>query len=513
MKKRSGYLLTLGRGSGEVFDYYVDPSTTSSGAGTIASPYTVAQLNALSGSIANKRIGLKNGSWVTADTLNPTIALSDNALYVGVYGPGAGVTIDLRKTISGAWTSLGSNLWRHTGTQVSDGSASGNVFRNGIPMKLVQTTPAADGEAVVAVWNWQGVRGVTSTTSFSVDIYSVADPTSDGYTYTYSSSTYAIQLSGNNCTIAGKSGALITAKGSLHQGGAFRLTGASPTIRYARVEHGSRHAILVGPNALVEDCQFYGGRNRQENGAFDHVVCNTTAFGGSDTLTLRRNSYSTDTYMVAGSDTCAPFYSHDSGSGRLLTCTSESETFGAYMAGISPRATTTTVTSPVYSSAWGMVEEGADTATISFIGATGTVGRILSINNGAGTLTFNTTSCTLTLTGSRFTGAQHFQINQQNGGGVLVWNSTNDVLTNSDGTGSLRYVTFVAKLTLTVNGSSFPGTWDKMYACQTTLVFAGNNNNYKSGKDSFETPAGNKTTLALWKTYVSPEDAASTATA
>lgn len=31
--------------------------------------------------------------------------------------------------------------------------------------------------------------------------------------------------------------------------------------------------------------------------------------------------------------------------------------------------------------------------------------------------------------------------------------------------------------------------------------------------DSFETPAGNKTTLALWKTYVSPEDAASTATA
>ena len=245
------------QGVGDVFDYYVDPSTAVSGTGIVASPYTVAQLNALSGSIANKRIGLKSGTSITADTLNPTITLTDNGLYVGVYGYGTAPTIDLRKTISGAWTSLGGNLWRHSGTQVSDGSASGNVFRNGIPMKLVQTTPAADGEAVVAVWNWSGVRGVTSTTSFSVDIYSVADPTSDGYTYTYSSSTYAIQLSGNDCTIAGKSGALITAKGPLHQGGAFRLTGSRPVIRFTRVEHASRHAILVGPNALVEDNQFY----------------------------------------------------------------------------------------------------------------------------------------------------------------------------------------------------------------------------------------------------------------
>lgn len=496
---------------GERFDFYVDQSATSNGAGTKASPFTAAQMTALSGTISGKRIGIKRGT-DSAGAVKPTITLTDNYLIVGLYGSGAGPIFDLRKTITGSWTNVGTNLWSNTWTQESDGSASGNIFRNDIPMKLVQTTPAADGEAVVAVWNWSGVRGITATTSGSVTIYSTVDPTGDGYTYKASAWLYGLNLSGNNVRVEGAPSALITTKGSLHQGGGHRYTGTGNTIRYVRGEHGSRHCMIVGANAVIEDSQFYGGRNRQENGAADHIVCNQTAFAGTETAVIRRTTFAGDTYLVAGEDSLSPFYSHDNGSGALLTATIEDCTFGSRMAGIAPRAQTTTVTRPVYSSAWEMVTEGADTATISFTSATGTVGRMLAINNGSGTLTFNTTSCVLTLDGSRFTTGQHFQIRQE-GGGTLVWNSTGDALTCSDPTGTLRYISLVNKFTFAVNGSSFPGTWDKMYAVYGTMNFTGNNNNYKSGADKFETPAGNDNTLSAWKTRVSPQDAASTATA
>ncbi|MEQ1770387.1 MAG: hypothetical protein ABL879_11160, partial [Devosia sp.] len=146
------------------FDLFVSDLAAGGGNGSYANPYLPTELTALATLPAGTRVGIRAGGAFLAANFNPLLSIGGNGLQFGPYGDGDKPLFLLRAPISGAWASLGSNLWRWSGTQANNIKMSGNVFRDGVPMQLVQNSGGLDaaGKALVTAWGWGGT-GITAT--------------------------------------------------------------------------------------------------------------------------------------------------------------------------------------------------------------------------------------------------------------------------------------------------------------------------------------------------------------
>lgn len=497
-----------GVGGSDGFDYHVDPSASSNGAGTLASPYTCAQITALSGSVANKKIGLKAGTTGDGTILNPMIELSDNGVTIDKYGVGANPILDTGFQISGAWSSLGSNKWRWTGTQVSNSKASGNILKDGVPMALVQNTAGLTtaGQALVTAWGWNST-GISATTTFTVDIFSTVDPTSDGHVYRYSKYLYGIHLTGTGVTVQN-----VTSKLPLHQDGAVVCSGTGAHVwNNVRVEQGSRHNSLCGGSLASVGFFSYGGANAQENANPSGIEFFNT--GGISALTVAMTSPTFDgAGLPSGAFTNTAIGAHDSGSGKLLSLTLTSPTFQGKTDGPSLCATTLTMTGVVCTSVRQLLPQDLATCTVNITGMTGSIDRLIKNSNGSGTVTLNTKKMTVTATLGDISDFVHAFVGAYNSG-KINWNSgTNgdatqgDHITGAGASGDFDVLQYVANVTnsysrynATIDGVN----WDKLDGLDAGIgTIAAANNNYPIVNFSASFSDYN---MAAWKTLTGQE--------
>lgn len=189
--------LALRKGAGG-FDYYWSGSAAGGGDGSVASPWTAAEVTAKPANFfAGKRLGMLPSTNDAANG-NTAITRADASIYLGASNSLGNETdnsladhiTDCSAPLTGTWSNVATNIWQITVTQISDGSASGNILHNGVPGQIVQnraalTSGATAGLYFVAAWGWQGVAGITSTTSLVIETYSTVDPSGDGITRRY----------------------------------------------------------------------------------------------------------------------------------------------------------------------------------------------------------------------------------------------------------------------------------------------------------------------------------------
>lgn len=510
------YLRTAALGKGVRYDYYVSSSATGSGDGSRSNPFTPAQISALSGAVAGKRIGIERGSYFGGAASSPTIALSDAGVSIGLYGVGSSPVFDCSAQISGAWTSLGSNKWRWTGTQEASGSGSGNVFRDGVPMVLVQNSASltSDGQALVLAWGWNGT-GISATTTFTVDIYSTVDPATDGHVYSYSRWLNAILLTGDRCTISGSPDALIVGRRSLHQGGAFMLRD-SAVLNYIRAEHGSRHAIYVGVNFKINNSQFVGGRNRQEFGGFDHIVSNKSLFSNGDGGVITNCTFEGGSYLAPGLDNCVSFLAHDTPGNTLTTVVFDQCAFSSGIGICARAASTVSILSPTLNAAGRLIAEATGDMIWTITGARGTCAGLWRTNAASGAQTLNTSDCDVTVDRDLGTGSLRAAVEIQNAALNPVVNQVSDRITWVGTGGSAAIVVSTKGVTINRTNCVFSGALSDSdllspYDASGVVNYSGDNNIYKSSAAKWRLKNVAYNTLAAWKAAVSPADANSTA--
>lgn len=490
-----GLRLGLRRQALPSFDRFVSPGATGGGDGSYGNPWLPSEFTAASsGLTTGSRIGIKGGT-DTGGLINPQLLKASGAtgFYFGAYGGGNKPILRCDAPITGGWVDQGSNVWRVAVTYVSASTShSGNVFRDGLPMILVQATVnlVASGQACNLDWGWNGSTPNAVTSGF-IYIYSTVDPATDGHTYSYSKYANGIEVGGDDVVIED-----IELRGALHKGGNFHVDGRRVAIRRLVSRHGSSHSGYVGPDPMAEDCLFFGGRNRQAtSGSGDHLVSNTTAFGGRDTALLRRCTFdgALDEYAAAGmaldpsADNVGGFQSHDSGSGTLASVTFENCTFRDGSLGFNSGAAIVTMTSPICASAKALIGEQNRAATYHITGATGTVGMILSTNASTGPQTLNTTDCDLDIDGSLHGVATKAAVRSANSGLTFNHNRLRDHITMTGASGT-RCLDNVRKGTIKTNNCQFDGTLTHhdllaQFVAGTDAVVdpASDNNTYKTG--------------------------------
>lgn len=521
-----GLRLGLGRQALPSFDRFVSPGAVGGGDGSYANPWLPSEFTAAaSGLAAGSRIGIKGGT-DTAGLISPRLYKTGGAsnFYFGAYGGGNKPMLRCDAPITGDWTDMGGNVWRHAVTYASASSShSGNVYRDGLPMILVQNTAGlvSSGQAHNPDWGWAGT-GIVSTTSGFVYIYSTVQPNGDGDGHAYSYSKYenGIDVVGDDVTIED-----IEFRGSLHQGGNFHVAGQRAVIRRLVASHGSRHTGYLGPNFLAEDISFFGGRNRQENAAADHLVCNTTTFGGSDTGIMRRCTFdgARDELSAAGmaldtsADNVGGFYAHDNTTGKPSNVLFEACTFRDGANGFLGGALAVQITDAVLANAKKLIGEQNGNCTYDVLRAAGTVGTILDTNGSGGTQNLNTTDSVITLDGSLTNIGAKWIARSQNSG--LTFNHTRlrDHITHASPSGT-RGGDSIRKGTVKTNNclfdGSFSGSMDEIagFAAGTDGVIdpASDNNTYKTGLNWRLNNSG-LLNFTAWKAAVTPADANSVA--
>lgn len=515
---------SLVKGVAATFNYYWSPTAVGGGDGTWVNPWTLAEVAAKAANFfQNKRLGMMPGT-VDATTQSPALARSDSNFYHGAANSyGIETTnvlddhiLDASALISGSWTNVATNIWQKTVTQISDSSASGNILHDGVPGIIVQnraalTSAAAAGYYFVAAWGWQGVAGITATTSLVIETYATSDPGSDGVVRRYSKDQI-FNLTGNNQTIKN-----IHAKNSVTQSGNFKLSGTDHTLDGITCENGSRHGMLSGGGALVAtNCTFKGGRNRQESGSGDFIVVNRTTFTGSDTATFINCVFEGGSYLAASGDVMSTLYAHDSGSGRMASVVFSGCTWKTNASGIAPgSALAFTFTSPVFINARRLIGESSGDVTITITGATGTIGEGMQSNASSGTMTINTSDMDITIDTSLTSGSGvKAWLWSKNSGYIVNWTGLRDKIKHSGTTGS-RQVANLAKGSVRNNFCDYSGVstiqiyWEIANGSTGgSYDHASNDNTFKSGvaTGAWKVNATTYNTLAALQAGETPAD-------
>jgi len=509
------------------FDYYWSGSAAGGGDGSVASPWTAAEVTAKPANFfAGKRLGMLPSTNDAANG-NTAITRADASIYLGASNSLGNETdnsladhiTDCSAPLTGTWSNVATNIWQITVTQISDGSASGNILHNGVPGQIVQnraalTSGATAGLYFVAAWGWQGVAGITSTTSLVIETYSTVDPSGDGITRRYSKYK-GIELTGANATVKN-----LTVKMSIHQGGNIRCTATGALLEGVRAENGSRHAAFVAGSWTIRRSTFSGGRNRQESGSGDHVVCNQAAFAGTETGVFDTCTFEGGSYLSVTGDNIGTFLAHDNGSGRMASVTFTNCTFKTNVSGIVPSsALAFTFTSPVFTSAKRLISESSGDVTITVTGATGTIGEGLQTNASSGTMTINTSDMDITIDTSLASGSVFAWLWSKNSGYIVNWTGLRDKVKHTGSSGS-RQVANLAKGSVKNNFCDYSGVstiqiyWEIASGSSGgSYDHASNDNIFKSGVASgaWKVNASTYNTLAALQSGESPADSRSVA--
>jgi len=267
--QRASVRAGIGVGILTTADVYVDSLTGhDSNPGTLNAPFK--SLAMVSGDQSQKVIAVRNGR-----TYLNTLDASGAGVVVVGHGDGDPAVIDCTDTVHAAsWvkTDTLTNVYDQTITLPEDVKSLGNVYCDGVALLQVTSTALCDstpGSAYVSDWT------AASATLYIHPTGSVS-PITDGREYRYSARLFGINLSGDACTVSG-----IRVRGNAHQDGGIRLTGRGCLVTESAAVDGCRHAMYVGPGAVLSGGVYGPCRNALEApGTANTVVINNASAVG-----------------------------------------------------------------------------------------------------------------------------------------------------------------------------------------------------------------------------------------
>lgn len=503
--------------------YYIDGvSGSDSNSGTTAEAplKSLYALTTLSGGVAaNSTICLRRGSTFNDSLFVGITGNGRNNITVQDYGPSylPQPIIDGSSVIPpSAWTAVGGgfpNVYVATlpgpgnSTSTAYGTyTAGNIYINVWECKSAPCVPEGAGG------NDQFLVSQTSTTSVnsalgsywingqtsgnppgnpgSLTVYMSStdgsNPATNGYTYTYSARTAALELDGTGDVV----NRITTKKAALNDGSMVQYgDGGAPTFNNVEVDQGGKHNMLCATGCTVNNSHFYD--EDYTAGGNMLVVFENTGQGKTNTITNTQfiNGATTTNNSVTvftNHDTSGPigpliynggifrtktagsFYGSDTGASSSfygITCDGLSTCFNA--------AATTTLLSGVAINATQSLVTVQSPSALSVGSSTycGGIQNGIIVNGGGGTTTMTVASSTFFLTSGPYV------INGFSGNGIGSISSNNNIFDGGPNNVIVLHL---------------PGT--------TTMPYTGDNNTWNLPHAKFsDAVPGNWTSLAQWQ--------------